>query len=82
VGAKRVVTRVEIAGLVGRFMNSQSVEGEELRRRAKEIQQVCRRAVAEGGSSVNNLNDFIQRMLYRARTSTAEPKNHLVKARK
>ncbi|KAF7816159.1 UDP-glycosyltransferase 87A2-like [Senna tora] len=65
VGPKSVVTREEIAGLVNKFMNSESNEGEELRERAKEVEKVSRRAIAEGGSSVNNLNAFVQDVLQR-----------------
>ncbi|OIV89028.1 hypothetical protein TanjilG_24098 [Lupinus angustifolius] len=58
VGPKNV-TREEISGLVHRFMNSQSNEGKELRKRANEVKEACRRAIVEGGSSIHNLNAFV-----------------------
>ncbi|KAK3019339.1 hypothetical protein RJ639_003870 [Escallonia herrerae] len=48
-GVERLVTREEIAKLVWRIMDLENVEGKEMRRRAKNIKEICRRAVAEGG---------------------------------
>ncbi|CAL0309661.1 unnamed protein product [Lupinus luteus] len=58
VGAKNV-RREEISGLVHRFMNSQSNEGKELRKRANEVKGACRRAIVEGGSSMHNIHAFV-----------------------
>ncbi|XP_028792443.1 UDP-glycosyltransferase 87A1-like [Neltuma alba] len=63
-GVDNVVTREEISVLIGRFMNSESTECDELRRKAKQVQEVCRRAFAEGGTSVNDLNAFIKDVLH------------------
>ncbi|XP_054819027.1 UDP-glycosyltransferase 87A1-like [Prosopis cineraria] len=60
-GADNVVTREEISMLVARFMNPESTEHDELRRRAKQIQGFCRRAIAEGGTSSNSSPSLWQR---------------------
>lgn len=60
VGDKNVMMREEVSRLVCRFMNTQSSEGRELRKRANEIKEICERAIAEGGSSVHNLNAFVR----------------------
>ena len=76
VGANNVVVmRREIAGLVSRFMNSQSNESKELRERAREVKEVCQRAIAEGGSSVHNLNLFLQDILQSNYASSKGNKN-------
>lgn len=60
VGGKDLVRRVEIAEFVKRFMNSESDEGRELRNRVSEFQEICRRAVAKGGSSDSNIDAFLK----------------------
>jgi UDP:flavonoid glycosyltransferase YjiC (YdhE family) len=60
VGFENLVTRGEISELVKRFMDPKSNEGNEMRKRAKEVQETCRGAIAEGGSSETNLEAFIK----------------------
>ncbi|KAL0458536.1 UNVERIFIED_CONTAM: UDP-glycosyltransferase 87A2 [Sesamum latifolium] len=55
-----VVTRDEVARLVLRLMDSESEEGKERRRRAKEIRDMCRRACAGGGSSETDILAFVR----------------------
>ncbi|KAF5446648.1 hypothetical protein F2P56_032259 [Juglans regia] len=59
VKSKDLVTRGEISELLKRFMDQESNEGLKLRMRAKELQEVCQRAIAEGGSTQNYLDAFI-----------------------
>ncbi|KAK3019336.1 hypothetical protein RJ639_003867 [Escallonia herrerae] len=59
-GVERLVTREEIAKLVRRFMDLENEEGKEMRRRAKNIKEICRRGVAEGGSSQTDIDGFIK----------------------
>ncbi|CAL1368741.1 unnamed protein product [Linum trigynum] len=54
-----LVTRGEICEIVKRFMDRENSEVREMRKRAKELGQICRQAIAEGGSSDRNLDDFI-----------------------
>ncbi|KAA0067358.1 UDP-glycosyltransferase 87A1-like [Cucumis melo var. makuwa] len=62
VGGNDLVRREEIAKLVKRFMNSESVEGRKMRNRVSELKDICRRAVVEGGSSHSNMDAFIGRI--------------------
>ncbi|CAK9314591.1 unnamed protein product [Citrullus colocynthis] len=59
VGGRDLVRRVEIAEFVKRFMNSDSVEGRKMRNRVLELREICRRAVAKGGSSHSNIDAFL-----------------------
>ncbi|CAK7330437.1 unnamed protein product [Dovyalis caffra] len=59
----KLITRDEIAGLIKRFMDSESNEVKEMRRRAREVSEVCRRAIQKGGSSDTNINAFINDIL-------------------
>ncbi|EXB78536.1 UDP-glycosyltransferase 87A1 [Morus notabilis] len=54
-----LVTRVEIAEIVKRFMDLENREGKLMRERVKKLQEVCRRAIEKGGSSDANLDAFI-----------------------
>ncbi|XP_008463842.2 UDP-glycosyltransferase 87A1-like [Cucumis melo] len=58
-GGKDLVRREEIAEFVKKFMNSESVESKEMRKRVSESQEICRRAVAKGGSSDSNIDAFL-----------------------
>lgn len=58
-GGENLVTRQETARLVRKLMDEESDEGREMRRRARELREACRRAVARGGSSDRNLDAFI-----------------------
>ncbi|KAE8039344.1 hypothetical protein FH972_011765 [Carpinus fangiana] len=60
VGFENLVTRGEISELVKRLMDQKSNEGNEMRKRAKQLQKACQGAIAEGGSSETNLDAFIR----------------------
>ncbi|XVE58971.1 hypothetical protein DITRI_Ditri05aG0006400 [Diplodiscus trichospermus] len=57
--AENLATKEDIAELVRRFMDVESNEGKEIRRRAKELQEKCLAEISEGGSSAANLEAFI-----------------------
>ncbi|KAI8574059.1 hypothetical protein RHMOL_Rhmol01G0325300 [Rhododendron molle] len=57
---EHLVTREEIAGIVQRFMDLESDKGKEMRGRAKELKEVCRRAISKGGSAETAIDAFIQ----------------------
>ncbi|XP_068337125.1 UDP-glycosyltransferase 87A1-like [Pyrus communis] len=54
-----LVTSEEIAGLAQKFMELEDDEGREMRRRARELKQICHGAIEEGGSSETNINAFV-----------------------
>ncbi|KAL5747108.1 hypothetical protein ACOSP7_024104 [Xanthoceras sorbifolium] len=56
---ENAVSRKEIAKLVQKFMDQESVEVQNIRKGAKEIREICHRAVEKGGSSEKNLDAFI-----------------------
>jgi hypothetical protein len=60
VGAGSLVTREKIGGLVQNFMDLESDQVKEMRKRASEVQQICRRAIAEKGSSETNVSAFLR----------------------
>ena len=60
VGVEKLVTRAEISGLVQKFMDLESDELKKIRTRASEVQQICKRAIAEEGSSETSINAFIK----------------------
>ncbi|KAJ4840481.1 hypothetical protein Tsubulata_000398, partial [Turnera subulata] len=55
-----LVTRREIAELMGKFMDLENNEGREMRRRVKELQKVCRQAIAKDGSSETCIKSFLK----------------------
>lgn len=55
-----LVRREEISELVRRFMDLEDEEMKEMRGKAKLIQETCRNAMEEGGSSRLNLDAFIK----------------------
>nr|TKS07902.1 hypothetical protein D5086_0000109420 [Populus alba] len=57
---EKFLTREEIAELVQKFMDLESNEGKEMRRRARELGNICQQGIAEGGSSTTNLDAFIR----------------------
>lgn len=59
-GNENLMKREEITKLVKRFMDHESSEGKEMRKRARELRDVCQRAIAKGGSSDENLDAFIR----------------------
>ncbi|KAI3526314.1 hypothetical protein L1887_05562 [Cichorium endivia] len=54
-----LVTREEIVILIKCFMDGESEEGKEMRRRSMEVKRICRQALAEGGSAQIDINSFI-----------------------
>ncbi|KAM3739984.1 hypothetical protein ACB098_08G064700 [Castanea mollissima] len=60
VGADNLVTGAEIAKLVTKFMDLESDEMKEIRSKASEVQHICQRAIAKGGSSESSINAFIK----------------------
>ena len=59
-GSEILVTREEISKLVKSFMDVENIEVKAMRKRAKELQETCRGAIAKGGSSDTNLESFIR----------------------
>ncbi|KAL9367607.1 hypothetical protein Peur_038806 [Populus x canadensis] len=59
-GSEILVTREEISKLVKGFMDAENIEVKAMRKRAKELQETCREAIAKGGSSDTNLESFIR----------------------
>ncbi|KAI5397726.1 UDP-glycosyltransferase 87A1 isoform X2 [Lathyrus oleraceus] len=62
-----LITRKEIAKLVKRFMDlddDDEVKG--MRKRARELQEICQCAVASGGSLENNMKEFLGHILHGA----------------
>lgn len=55
-----LVMREEIARIVKRFMDSGSLEVKEMKKRARKVQEICRRAAAEGGSVESGINALIR----------------------
>ena len=60
VGAENLVTGAEIAKLVTKFMDLESDEMKEIRSKASEVQHICQRAIAKGGSYESSINAFIK----------------------
>ncbi|KAF6166051.1 hypothetical protein GIB67_012948 [Kingdonia uniflora] len=62
-GSETVVKREDIATTVQRFMDLDGDENKEMRRRASELKETCRLALANGGASTSTLNDFLREIL-------------------
>ena len=62
VGMDKLVTGVDIAKLVQKFMDLENDEVKEIRSRASEVQWICQRVIAEGGSSETSINAFIKEL--------------------
>ncbi|XP_034687624.1 UDP-glycosyltransferase 87A1-like [Vitis riparia] len=60
VGMETIAKRDEIAGLVKRFMDGEGEEGKEIRRRARELREICRLVIKKGGSSDTSLGAFVR----------------------
>jgi hypothetical protein len=58
-GSEILVAKEAISELVQRFMDLESCEGNEIRKRAGELKHLCRQAIAKSGSSYTNLDAFI-----------------------
>ncbi|GLU02588.1 hypothetical protein SLE2022_198330 [Rubroshorea leprosula] len=56
---ENLVTREEIAELVREFMDLQNGEGKEMRRRAKELKELCSHAIGGDGSLERSIKSFI-----------------------
>ncbi|KAK1398670.1 UDP-glycosyltransferase 87A1 [Heracleum sosnowskyi] len=54
-----IAKRNEIATLVKRFMESESIEGKIIRKRVRDCNQIARQATAKGGTSDNAIDAFI-----------------------
>ncbi|KAK3409780.1 hypothetical protein EUGRSUZ_J01867 [Eucalyptus grandis] len=59
----------EISGLVRKFMDLEDDESREIRRQAKHLQEVCRRAIGKDGSTETNINSFIRDISHRNNSS-------------
>ncbi|KAJ8751254.1 hypothetical protein K2173_016435 [Erythroxylum novogranatense] len=62
-GDQTLMGREEIAALVKRFMDPESSEVKEMRKRASELKHICDAAISKGGSSYSNLESFIRDVL-------------------
>ncbi|GAU27252.1 hypothetical protein TSUD_125320 [Trifolium subterraneum] len=58
-----LVTREEIVVLIRKFMDLDSDLGNDLRKRAKELQLLCQDAIKIGGSSETNINAFLKNIV-------------------
>ncbi|KAJ8635487.1 hypothetical protein MRB53_009754 [Persea americana] len=56
---EKIVGREEIARNVQRLMDLEKDDGKQLRTRARELQEACKRAIEKGGSSYTNLHTFV-----------------------
>ncbi|XP_026431860.1 UDP-glycosyltransferase 87A2-like, partial [Papaver somniferum] len=65
VGAEKIVKREEVALTVKKFMDisGDDEESKLMMGRANELKKSCRNALAKGGSSTVNLDDFIRNIL-------------------
>ncbi|XP_010925717.1 scopoletin glucosyltransferase-like [Elaeis guineensis] len=68
---RRVVAGEEIRRAVGRVMDG-GEEAEEMRRRARKLAEMARRAVEEGGSSYVEVGELIQELIGRKKTAGTE----------
>ncbi|XP_010927315.1 scopoletin glucosyltransferase-like [Elaeis guineensis] len=68
---RRVVTGEEIRRAVGRVMDG-GEEAEEMRRRARELAEMARRAVEEGGSSYADVGKLIDELIERRKRAGTE----------
>lgn len=59
-GENVVVSREEIGEIIRNFMDLDSDEGKEMRKRGKDLAEASRRAIAKGGSSDVSLDSFIK----------------------
>ncbi|KAJ0945866.1 putative crocetin glucosyltransferase [Helianthus annuus] len=57
---RTMVTRAEISKLISSFMDPDSKTGKEIRKRAKEVERICRRATREGSSCQIDIDSFIR----------------------
>ncbi|XP_028214873.1 UDP-glycosyltransferase 87A1-like isoform X2 [Glycine soja] len=62
-----LITKDEIASLIRKFMHLGSDEVRDMRKRSRELKQLCHGAIASGGSSETNINDFLSHVLQSAK---------------
>ncbi|KAL5750595.1 hypothetical protein ACOSP7_025198 [Xanthoceras sorbifolium] len=60
VGSEIFMSREEISELVKKFMDSDSGERKEMKKRAREVQEICQAATSKGGSSETNLDALLK----------------------
>lgn len=60
VGLDNLIEREEIAEMVKKFMDLNGKESKEMRRRAKELQEICGKAIDTGGSTNASVTDFVE----------------------
>ncbi|KAJ4977675.1 hypothetical protein NE237_008455 [Protea cynaroides] len=63
VSTNKLLKREDIAKTVQSFLDSNGEETKEMRRKARELQSVCQRAIEEGGTSKTNLDAFVRDIL-------------------
>lgn len=61
------VGREEIAEVVKEFMDFDSEEGKEMRRRVRELKERCRLALEEGGSSLDCMRGFVEGLMSKSK---------------
>ncbi|XP_059430443.1 UDP-glycosyltransferase 87A2-like [Corylus avellana] len=64
VESDNLVGREEIERLVKGFMDLESDEGKEVRRKARELQKICRQAIQKGGSTDASIDAFVSEISY------------------
>ncbi|XP_044466636.1 UDP-glycosyltransferase 87A1-like [Mangifera indica] len=60
VSSESLVKREEISELVQNFMDINNGERKEMNKRAKKLQEICEAATAEGGTSIKNIDAFLE----------------------
>jgi UDP:flavonoid glycosyltransferase YjiC (YdhE family) len=62
--SENLVGREEIARLVQGFMDLESDEAKEMRRKARQLQKICRQAIQKGGSTDASIDAFVTEISY------------------
>ncbi|KAK7385577.1 hypothetical protein VNO78_31302 [Psophocarpus tetragonolobus] len=62
-----LITKDEIASLIKKFMDVGRDEARDMRKRSRELKQLCHCAIASGGSSQTNINAFLSHILQSAK---------------
>ncbi|TKY56527.1 UDP-glycosyltransferase 87A1 [Spatholobus suberectus] len=68
-----LIRKDEIAGLIKKFMDLGGDEAREMRKRGRELKQLCQCAIASGGSSETNMTVFLSHILQGAKPEYAKP---------
>ncbi|RDY02562.1 UDP-glycosyltransferase 87A1, partial [Mucuna pruriens] len=58
-----LITKDEIANVIKKFMDVDGDEARDMRKRSRELKQICQSAIASGGSSETNTIAFLSRLL-------------------